>query len=155
MDALAWKFLGYLTAIEHQEREQARSYLSLCPVSTLDVFLEIFFWRSSGLFWQWSFETCTWTFVACQSKFLNFHWSWPSEPAPPQPRAGFIFLRHIYIHALLIHLSFMRHYTGNYLFYNCHPCKIHNGIVFCIHLHIPPPPATPSIVLDTQWRLAG
>lgn len=43
MDALAWKFLGYLRATEHQEREQARSYLSLCPVSTLDVFLEIFF----------------------------------------------------------------------------------------------------------------
>lgn len=26
-----------------QEQEQARSYLSLCPVSTADVFLEIFF----------------------------------------------------------------------------------------------------------------
>lgn len=32
-----------LRATEHQEQEQARSYLSLCPVSTADVFLEIFF----------------------------------------------------------------------------------------------------------------
>lgn len=32
-----------LRATEHQEREQARSYLSHYPVSTSDVFLEIFF----------------------------------------------------------------------------------------------------------------